>query len=261
MLDVVIPHRDMEAVNLRHETGIHFYTSRIIPCSNVLCGPPPSKKKPEQVRTLRIFLSTLSSLQRRPTLPLERTYATSKMAPVSTRFDVALMPEGIQRRKLEQYSVHYNAITRLWVATISRHERAEPAGISQSRTMYYKFASEIEAKKFAMAYSPPKMHPFTDACQICAVRFAAKCRPCSCRNCGACICDKCSTRWAIRMLPKTYVSQQSLTTRVCTRCDWLSNSFCITLLKGGSVQEAKTLYASGNVNLRSCFADINHEAL
>lgn len=183
------------------------------------------------------------------------------MAPVSTRFDVSLMPEGIQRRTLEPYSVHYNTMTRHWVATISRHERTEPTGITQSRTMCFKFASEIEAKKFAKAYSPPKMHPFTETCQICAVRYTPKCRPCSCRNCGVCICDKCSTRWAIRMLPKTYVSQQSLTARVCTRCDWLSNSFCITLLKGGSILDAKTLFASGNVNLRSCFADINHEAM
>lgn len=183
------------------------------------------------------------------------------MAPVTNRFDVSLIPEGIQRRKLEQFSVHYNTLTRLWVATISRHQRTEPTGVTHSRTMHFKFSSEGEAKKFARAYSPPKLQPFTDACQICSIRFGAKCRPSSCRNCGICICDKCSTRWGIRMLPKTYVSQQSLTARVCTTCDWLSNAFCLTLLKGGSVQDVKTICDSGNVNLRSCFADINHEAM
>jgi hypothetical protein len=184
------------------------------------------------------------------------------MAPAAmNRFDVSSMPEDIRRRTLEQYSVHYNNLTRLWVATIARYRRTEPTGVHQSRTMCFKFSSEGEAKKFARAYSPPKLLPFTDACQSCAVRFVAKCRPSSCRNCGICICDKCSTRWAIRMLPKTYVSQRSLTARVCTTCDWLSNTFCITLLKGGSVQDAKTIYDSGNVNLRCCFADINHDEM
>ena len=186
--------------------------------------------------------------------------ANGTMRPASTRFDVAFMPQGIQSRKLEQYSVHYNAGSRLFIATIVRPGRAE--GVLKT-IISFKFPSEREAKKFAKAYTPPKWVPATAACQICSSTYnnGRISRPCSCRNCGACICDKCSSRWGIRMIPKTYVSQQSLTVRVCTWCDWLSNAFCMTLLKGGTLQDAKSIFETGNVNLRTCFADINHEAM
>lgn len=82
-----------------------------------------------------------------------------------------------------------------------------------------------------------------------------------CKNCGSQICDKCSRRWSIRMIPKTYVSTvSSLTVRVCRSCDWLSNSFCMALLLGRS-NDASALYDTGNVNLRSTFAHIHKEAM
>jgi hypothetical protein len=183
------------------------------------------------------------------------------MSPVSKRFDVACMPQGIQPRKLEQYSVHHNTVTRLWIVTMARSERTEPSGLNVKKTMSFKFSSENEAKKFAKACAPPKMLIATDTCQICSSTFNARLRPCWCRNCGHPICDKCSTRWAIRMFPITYVSQQSLTARVCTSCDWLKNSFCIILLTGGSLQDAKTLFDTGNLNLRTWFAEINNESM
>ncbi|KAL7573409.1 hypothetical protein ACA910_006514 [Epithemia clementina (nom. ined.)] len=48
--------------------------------------------------------------------------------------------------------------------------------------------------------------------------------------------------------------------RVCKACDWLSNAFCMSLLQG-RYQDALQLYNTGNVNLRTCFADIHREAM
>jgi hypothetical protein len=62
------------------------------------------------------------------------------------------------------------------------------------------------------------------------------------------------------MLPKTYVSQQTTTVRVCTNCDWISNAFCISLLHG-KFEDAIKIFDTGNVNLRAVFADINGEAM
>mmetsp|Transcript_27070 Transcript_27070/g.45107 ORF Transcript_27070/g.45107 Transcript_27070/m.45107 type:complete len:353 (+) Transcript_27070:174-1232(+) len=175
----------------------------------------------------------------------------------SSRFDVSYIPEGLHARRLEQHSVHYNPGTRLWVATIARPERAECTG---KKTVSFKFKGEREAKKFAHAYSPPKIVAVTSACQVCSSSFNNRMRPCSCRNCGACICEKCSARWGIRMLPKTYVPQQSTTVRVCQSCDWLSNAFCISLLHG-KLRDAIKIFETGNVNLRTTFASINGEAM
>ena len=62
------------------------------------------------------------------------------------------------------------------------------------------------------------------------------------------------------MVPRTYLSTTSLTVRVCSSCDWLSNAFCIALLQGRA-DDAKLLYDTGNVNLRSSFAAIHGEAM
>eukprot|EP00539_Tryblionella_compressa_P012645 CAMPEP_0178826392 /NCGR_PEP_ID=MMETSP0746-20121128/6725_1 /TAXON_ID=913974 /ORGANISM="Nitzschia punctata, Strain CCMP561" /LENGTH=290 /DNA_ID=CAMNT_0020488209 /DNA_START=134 /DNA_END=1007 /DNA_ORIENTATION=+ len=86
------------------------------------------------------------------------------------------------------------------------------------------------------------------------------CKSFHCKNCGAQICDKCSRRWGIRMLPKTYVSGNSLTVRVCKACDWLSNAFCMALLQG-QYDNALLIHGTGNINLRCTFADIHKEAM
>jgi hypothetical protein len=105
------------------------------------------------------------------------------------------------------------------------------------------------------------MMPVTPECQICKSAFNHRSRSSACRNCGVCICDRCSWRWAIRMVPKTYVSStQALTVRVCKNCDWLSNAFCISLLQG-KFEAVQKLHRTGNLNLRSSFADINGEAM
>ena len=64
------------------------------------------------------------------------------------------------------------------------------------------------------------------------------------------------------MIPKTYVhsAYQPQVVRVCSSCNWLSNAFCLALLKG-SYQDAVTLFETGNVNLRTTFASIRDESM
>ena len=64
------------------------------------------------------------------------------------------------------------------------------------------------------------------------------------------------------MIPKTYVHAGYLpqVVRVCSSCQWLSNAFCLALLKG-RFQDAVRIFETGNVNLRACFADIRSESM
>ena len=176
-------------------------------------------------------------------------------------FDVSLMPaDTIHKRELHAFSVHYSIATSKWIATLPRPDYRP--GEDKRRCASFPFTTEREARKFGKAYAPPKMMPNRDNCVSCSVTFDPKCRAYHCRNCGALVCDKCSTRWGIRMMPKTYLGNPNgaLTVRVCKSCDWLSNAFCMALLKG-SYEDATRLESSGNVNLRCTFADISREAM
>jgi hypothetical protein len=64
------------------------------------------------------------------------------------------------------------------------------------------------------------------------------------------------------MIPKTYLgnANAAMTVRVCKSCDWLSNAFCMALLRG-SLEDAFRFHSTGNVNLRCTFADISKEAM
>lgn len=64
------------------------------------------------------------------------------------------------------------------------------------------------------------------------------------------------------MIPKTYVhsAYQPQVVRVCSSCQWLSNAFCLALLKG-CYHDAVAIYESGNVNLRTSFAGIRGESM
>ena len=177
---------------------------------------------------------------------MSRSRSTSS----GSRFDIEAMPV-IHRRSLHDYSVHCSPNTSKWIATILR-------GGDVRRTLQHSFKSEREARRFAKSFCPPKMRPGSRNCQICNTGLNSK--PAQCRNCGVCICDNCSLRWGGSMVPRTYLSTTSLTVRVCSSCDWLSNAFCIALLQGRA-DDAKLLYDTGNVNLRSSFAAIHGEAM
>lgn len=187
----------------------------------------------------------------------ERVSRSSSSSP--SRFDVETMETmSIRPRTLNQYSVHFSPQSQSWVATITRNYDGSRPGDAK-RCVHFCFRTEKDAKRFARAYTPPKMLPVTRACQVCKIPFNNRSRPSSCRNCGVCICDRCSARWATAMLPRTFItSPHSLTVRVCKNCDWLSNAFCMSLLHG-KLEAAQRLHQTGNLNLRNCFADINGE--
>ena len=162
----------------------------------------------------------------------------------------------ISKRTLNPFSVHYSLSSSCWIATITYESHGE----SRNKTTCFNVSSEGEAKKFCLAYSKPKQLPTSSHCFICKDEYTAKIRPCHCRNCGVCICEKCTTRWGARMIPKTYVSHAFHTVRVCTSCDWLSNAFCLALLQGRH-DDAIKIFGTGNVNLRSTFAAIRGESM
>ena len=170
----------------------------------------------------------------------------------------------INKRILNPFSVHYSLSSSCWIATItiSRGCNNTESNSEFNKTACFEFSSEGEAKKFCKSYSKPKMLPASLNCFICKDAFTSKVRPCNCRNCGVCICDKCTARWGARMIPKTYVNAayQPHMVRVCTSCDWLSNAFCLALLQG-RYQDAVKIFDSGNVNLRTSFADIRGESM
>jgi len=104
------------------------------------------------------------------------------------------------------------------------------------------------------------MHPFATStnCFVCEHKFALLRRPCHCRNCGVCICSKCSTQWPARMVPGTYNIKSESNVNVCGPCDYLSNAFREALLEGNH-DRAFALHATGNVNLRSPFCCLKGE--
>jgi hypothetical protein len=186
-------------------------------------------------------------------------------------FDATRMPvDSIRKRELHAFSVHYSVATSKWIATLARarpdseHCSSHSNSDEKRRCVSFPFTTEREARKFAKVYSPPKRQTNATACVRCNIPFSdeAKCRAFNCRNCGSQVCDKCSTRWGIRMIPKTYLNNpnSAMTVRSCKSCDWLSNAFCMALLRG-SYHDASRFHATGNINLRCTFADISREAM
>mmetsp|Transcript_32033 Transcript_32033/g.91343 ORF Transcript_32033/g.91343 Transcript_32033/m.91343 type:complete len:388 (-) Transcript_32033:183-1346(-) len=203
-------------------------------------------------------------------LPSQAGSSSGQNMPRSNRrvscFDATRMPaDSIRKRELHAFSVHYSVATSKWIATLARPSVDHCNHSDEKRRcVSFPFATEREARKFAKVYSPPKMMENATRCVCCNMPFndETKCRAYNCRNCGSQVCDKCSTRWGIRMIPKTYISSpnSAMTVRVCKSCDWLSNAFCMALLRG-SYHDAIRIHSTGNVNLRCTFADISREAM
>jgi hypothetical protein len=179
-------------------------------------------------------------------------------------FDASHMPtDSIHKRELHSFSVHFSVATSNWIATLARPVDGYASHLDEKRRcVSLPFSSEREARKFAKVYSPPKMMTGATRCVCCSGPFTPKCGSFHCRNCGSQVCDKCSARWGIRMIPKTYLSNpnSSMTVRVCKSCDWLSNAFCMSLLQG-NYGDAVRFHGTGNVNLRCTFAHIHKEAM
>lgn len=158
---------------------------------------------------------------------------------LSSDFDMRRMPrDKIDKRTLHSWSVHHSLVTNKWVATISRpesmpnHTSRDPESSNiRIRFLQFTFPDERQARKFCVAYTPPKhVNPVNAPCRLCKT-FSNGCNR-NCRNCGTVVCDSCSVRWGSRMVPKTYLASPATTLRVCKSCDWLSNAFCLALLQG-----------------------------
>jgi len=122
------------------------------------------------------------------------------------------------------------------------------------------FSTEAEANAAYEAHACPTMHSFiiSPNCYICESKFAVFRRACHCRNCGVCICSHCSTTWPSSMIPSTFNIKSVQTVKICIACDWLSHSFREALLSGNH-DETLALYTTGNVNLRTPFANVKGE--
>jgi len=166
-------------------------------------------------------------------------------------FDMSRMPV-IHKRTLHPWSVHRSLTTGKYIATLVRKQEnaASSSQTSKVKHVQFPFRGEREARKFCKAYSPPKLvvADTVPACMLCQARFSHTQQQQSsaqqrrhCRNCGIVLCDRCTHRWGLRMVPKTYVPQAAMTVRVCKSCDWLSNAFCMALLQG-RYQDALQLY-------------------
>jgi len=133
--------------------------------------------------------------------------------------------------------------------------------LSMNRNLSF---SNVFDMSFFHCNRPPKVMTGSLRCGCCSTRFGTKVSSFNCKNCGVQMCESCSRRWGVRMIPKTYVNSQnyvaSSTVRVCKSCDWLSNAFCMALLQGQH-NNAVLIHASGNINLRCTFAAIHKEAM
>lgn len=181
--------------------------------------------------------------------------STAPRPRVVSDFDMSRIPV-IHRRILHPWSVHRSLATGKYIATVARYTTTN-VDLNYSPTLKLKhtqhpFPTDREARRFCKAFSPPKLVTgVVDGCQLCHVNptsYSSSSAPRRhCRNCGAVICERCTQRWGVHMVPKTYVPQKMASTvRVCKSCHWLSNAFCMALLQA-RYQDALRLYETVRV--------------
>eukprot|EP00566_Odontella_aurita_P013387 CAMPEP_0113542786 /NCGR_PEP_ID=MMETSP0015_2-20120614/9804_1 /TAXON_ID=2838 /ORGANISM="Odontella" /LENGTH=455 /DNA_ID=CAMNT_0000442889 /DNA_START=104 /DNA_END=1471 /DNA_ORIENTATION=+ /assembly_acc=CAM_ASM_000160 len=176
---------------------------------------------------------------------------------------VASMAGSVLPRTHLPYEVTHNPTSGLWVATVHTNQKALDRGdmaAANKALEAYPFDDEGQARSAAEAWAPPRMHPFAEnkTCFCCERKFALLRRPCHCRNCGVCVCSKCSTQWPSRMIPGTFNIKGESMVHVCGPCDWLSGAFREALLEGNH-DRAFALHATGNINLWSPFCNLKGE--
>ena len=183
--------------------------------------------------------------------------STAPRPRVVSDFDISRMPV-IHQRNLHGWSVHRSHATGKYIATVARYTTPNNdlnySPIYKLKHMQYPFPTEREARKFCKAYSPPKLVTGNvDGCLLChaTIPSSSSAPRRHCRNCGAVICERCTQRWGVQMVPKTYVPQMSSTVRVCKSCHWLSNAFCMALLQA-RYQDALRLYET----VRACVVSV-----
>ena len=183
--------------------------------------------------------------------------STAPRPRVVSDFDMSRMPV-IHQRNLHPWSVHRSITTGKYVATVARYITSSTSNVGLNHSMFkvkhmqFPFPAEREARMFCKAYSPPKLSTEVASCLVCRTTMCAASTRRHCRNCGAGICERCTERWGVRMVPKTYVPQIATTVRVCKSCHWLSNAFCMALLQG-RYQDAIRLYETVRCFSGRCF--------
>eukprot|EP00980_Cylindrotheca_fusiformis_P010937 scaffold2499_cov125-Cylindrotheca_fusiformis.AAC.28 len=148
--------------------------------------------------------------------------------------DIGAAPDDyIRRRDTLPFTVKQNTTTTgKWVASVQTSQKAwensqrgihnTMADLEWIRAMKtFSANSEQEAYETGLAMAPPVMESFEEnpICCLCKTKFAVFRRPHHCRNCGV------------------------------VACDWLADNFQKAVLKG-DLERAKSLYNTGNVNLR-----------
>ncbi len=165
------------------------------------------------------------------------------------------------------YTIEYNETTLEWAALINTDQEAldtNDSDMIEQGVVTMVFKSIDEARAACHAYAPPRMHSFEDSpkCQICKKGFNKILRrPSHCKNCGICVCSRCTVNWPSSMLPITYNMKSNRRKRfykVCMACDWLNDTFRQSLLHG-DLDKAVALQTTGNVNSRNPFANVRGE--
>ena len=177
--------------------------------------------------------------------------------------DEDVAAQSILPRTLLPWSVIYSSNIKMWVATVQTNQKALDSNdtIIASRSLRaFSLPTEAQAINLARSWTPPRMLSFDDHpnCHVCEQKFAVFRRKCHCRNCGVCVCKECVTQWPAKMLPETYNVKKENSLNICKACDWLCHSFRLSLLEGNR-DRAVALYATGNINVTSPFANVKGE--
>lgn len=177
--------------------------------------------------------------------------------------DIGAAPDDyIRKRDTLPFIVKQNTTTKDWVASVPTSQKAwensqrgdttANANLELVRSIKtFPAASETEAYEAGLAMAPPVMESLDEnpICCLCKTKFAIFRRPHHCKNCGVVVCSSCACSWSARRVPSTFNIAKKEKVIVCQACDWLADNFQKAVMKG-DLERAKSLYSTGNVNLR-----------
>ena len=203
------------------------------------------------------IISRLSSRSRSSSLNRLSSESLSESIKSKTIYDTRGKKDlKLYKRNLEMAKIEKDRERNGWV--VHFYSTTKDSGRNGNRTMY-SYCTKEEAYESAYANSPPRMVPTKDCshCFMCESDFHQVFnRPLNCRNCGVCICNKCSIGWNKEMVPETYNVRNSNIIQVCKTCDYLATKFRCALLDG-QFRRAMKVYRTGNINVRCPFVNVH----
>ncbi|RYG61704.1 hypothetical protein EON64_18385, partial [archaeon] len=175
----------------------------------------------------------------------------------------------VNRRAYLPYSIERVAGSNgvKWRGTLSLRQphlspkEASPQGSRPDQLALSVCPSREVCEDLCVSAAPPLWRPKQASltCVLCRTGFSMFRKPHHCRNCGHIVCPDCSDRlWPAGMLPSTYHDQEKVV-RVCYACHLLLEHFVLAL-KRGDLDEALSLYSSGNINLHQPLTVFQHWA-